>query len=86
MPAQRAGIASSGPIETVSLRSVRRSPLKLWHGLSAAAPVVWCDMPETQTDSPNMQLSRTPLWQAVRLPLRLRILETARRLGETSVT
>lgn len=86
MPAQRAGIASSGPIETVSPRSRRRSPLKLWHGLSAAAPVVWCDMPEIQTDSPNMQLSRTPLWQAVRLPLRLRILETARRLGETSVT
>lgn len=43
-------------------------------------------MPDTQTDSPNMQISRTPLWQAVRLPLRLRILETARRLGETSVT
>ena len=43
-------------------------------------------MPEPQTESPSMQLSRTPLWQAVRLPLRLRILETARRLGETSVT
>lgn len=43
-------------------------------------------MPETQTESPNMQLSRTQLWAAVRLPLRLRILETARRLGETSVT
>lgn len=33
-----------------------------------------------------MQISRAPVWQAVRLPLRLRILETARRLGETSVT
>lgn len=33
-----------------------------------------------------MQLSRSQSWQAVRLPLRLRILETARRLGETSVT
>ena len=43
-------------------------------------------MPEKQTDSSSMQISRTPLWQAVRLPLRLRILETARRLGETSVT
>jgi DNA-binding transcriptional ArsR family regulator len=47
---------------------------------------LWCDMPDTQTESPNMQISRTQLWQAVRLPLRLRILETARRLGETSVT
>lgn len=33
-----------------------------------------------------MQINRAPIWQAVRLPLRLRILETARRLGETSVT
>jgi DNA-binding transcriptional ArsR family regulator len=43
-------------------------------------------MPESNPDSPIMQLSRSQFWQAVRLPLRLRILETARRLGETSVT
>lgn len=42
-------------------------------------------MPE-HNESPNMQISRSPLWQAIRLPLRLRILETTRRLGETSVT
>jgi DNA-binding transcriptional ArsR family regulator len=42
-------------------------------------------MPES-TEQPNMQISRSPLWQAIRLPLRLRILETTRRLGETSVT
>ncbi len=33
-----------------------------------------------------MQLTRTQLWSAMRLPLRLRIFETARRLGEASVT
>lgn len=33
-----------------------------------------------------IQISRAPAWQAVRLPLRLRIFETARRLGEASVT
>jgi DNA-binding transcriptional ArsR family regulator len=43
-------------------------------------------MPDQQNESPNMQINRSPIWQAVRLPLRLRILETARRLGETSVT
>ncbi len=42
-------------------------------------------MPESN-DAPNMQITRAPMWQAVRLPLRLRILETARRLGESSVT
>lgn len=46
----------------------------------------WCVMPDTQIESPNLQLSRSQTWQAVRLPLRLRILETARRLGETPVT
>jgi len=37
-------------------------------------------------EAPNMQITRAQMWQAVRLPLRLRILETARRLGESSVT
>ncbi len=43
-------------------------------------------MPDTTTETPNMQISRAPMWQAIRLPLRLRIFETARRLGESSVT
>lgn len=34
----------------------------------------------------DIQISKAPSWQAVRLPLRLRIFETARRLGEASVT
>lgn len=38
------------------------------------------------SDSTKLQLSRTPIWQGVRLPLRLRIFEAARRLGESSVT
>ena len=42
-------------------------------------------MSET-SDSAKLQLSRTPIWQGVRLPLRLRIFEAARRLGESSVT
>lgn len=33
-----------------------------------------------------MSITRAPVWQAVRLPLRMRIFETARRLGECSVT
>jgi DNA-binding transcriptional ArsR family regulator len=43
-------------------------------------------MPELTVEAPNMQFSRAQTWQAVRLPLRLRIFETARRLGESSVT
>lgn len=43
-------------------------------------------MPDSSNEAPILQLSRAQHWQAVRLPLRLRILETARRLGETSVT
>ena len=43
-------------------------------------------MAETTIEAPNMQLTRTQLWSAMRLPLRLRIFETARRLGEASVT
>lgn len=43
-------------------------------------------MPEPSSESPNMHLTKAQTWQAVKLPLRLRILETTRRLGETSVT
>jgi len=43
-------------------------------------------MPDTSSESPNLHLTKAPTWQAVKLPLRLRILETTRRLGETSVT
>ena len=43
-------------------------------------------MPETSSETPNLHLTKAQTWQAVKLPLRLRILETTRRLGETSVT
>lgn len=43
-------------------------------------------MPEAIVESPKLLLSKTPIWQGVRLPLRLRIFEAARRLGESSVT
>lgn len=43
-------------------------------------------MTASTLEAPTMNLSRAPMWQAVRLPLRMRIFETARRLGEASVT
>jgi DNA-binding transcriptional ArsR family regulator len=43
-------------------------------------------MPDSTSETPILQLSKAQHWQAVRLPLRLRIFETARRLGEASVT
>ena len=43
-------------------------------------------MAEAIVESPKLLLSKTPIWQGVRLPLRLRIFEAARRLGESSVT
>ncbi|MFM7134667.1 MAG: ArsR/SmtB family transcription factor [Planctomycetota bacterium] len=43
-------------------------------------------MSDHSVDLPNMTITRAPMWQAVRLPLRMRIFETARRLGESSVT
>ena len=43
-------------------------------------------MSDSSSDSVRPQLSRAPVWQGVRLPLRMRIFEAARRLGETSVT
>ncbi len=43
-------------------------------------------MSESATEAPVLQLTKASTWQAVRLPLRLRIFETARRLGEASVT
>lgn len=43
-------------------------------------------MSESSSESSKLQLSRAPIWQGVRLPLRLRIFEAARRLGESSVT
>ncbi|MDI9403884.1 MAG: ArsR family transcriptional regulator [Limnohabitans sp.] len=43
-------------------------------------------MPDSNNESTVLQISKAPTWQAVRLPLRMRILETTRRLGETSVT
>jgi DNA-binding transcriptional ArsR family regulator len=43
-------------------------------------------MSDSTAESTKLQLSRAPVWQGIRLPLRLRIFEAARRLGETSVT
>ena len=43
-------------------------------------------MADAIVESPKLLLSKTPIWQGVRLPLRLRIFEAARRLGESSVT
>ena len=43
-------------------------------------------MSDSSSDPVRPQLSRAPVWQGVRLPLRMRIFEAARRLGETSVT
>lgn len=43
-------------------------------------------MPKMSEPANDIQISKAPSWQAVRLPLRLRIFETARRLGEASVT
>jgi len=43
-------------------------------------------MSDSSSESVRPQLSRAPVWQGVRLPLRMRIFEAARRLGETSVT
>ena len=43
-------------------------------------------MSDSSSDHVRPQLSRAPVWQGVRLPLRMRIFEAARRLGETSVT
>jgi DNA-binding transcriptional ArsR family regulator len=42
-------------------------------------------MSDSNSES-KLQLSKSPVWQGVRLPLRLRIFEAARRLGESSVT
>jgi DNA-binding transcriptional ArsR family regulator len=43
-------------------------------------------MSDSSSDAGKLALSRSPVWQGVRLPLRLRIFEAARRLGESSVT
>ena len=43
-------------------------------------------MSDPVTEAPVLQITKASTWQAVRLPLRLRIFETARRLGEASVT
>ena len=43
-------------------------------------------MSDSSPDASKLMLSRAPVWQGVRLPLRLRIYEAARRLGESSVT
>ena len=43
-------------------------------------------MAESNSEAPVLQLTKLQTWQSVRLPLRLRIFETARRLGEASVT
>ena len=43
-------------------------------------------MSDSTAETAKLQLSRAPVWQGIRLPLRLRIFEAARRLGETSVT
>ncbi|MEY3027680.1 MAG: Helix-turn-helix domain [Planctomycetota bacterium] len=43
-------------------------------------------MSDSNIDGSKLSLTRAPIWQGVRLPLRLRIFEAARRLGESSVT
>ena len=43
-------------------------------------------MTQTLVEGAKLVLTRTSIWQGVRLPLRLRIFEAARRLGESSVT
>ncbi len=43
-------------------------------------------MSDNMTETQKLQLTRAPVWQGIRLPLRLRTFEAARRLGESSVT